>query len=80
MHICTVAVPQEGRKAMQGIRLSRFPAPDDIGRELAARLREQVLLNSAEEASHTPPPPSPPAITPAGRAHRRLMSLIRGTT
>lgn len=51
-------------------------APDDIGRDLAARLREQVLAASREEASHTPPPPA--RVTPAGRAHRRLMSLIAG--
>lgn len=61
---------------MQAVILTASPAhdPDDIGRELAARLRGQVLAASREEASHTPPPPA--RITPAGLAHRRIMSLI----
>lgn len=31
----------------------RFPAPDDIGRDLARRLRQQVLLTSEQEAEDT---------------------------
>jgi len=38
---------------MTALEYPRFPEPDDIGRELAHRLRQQVLQSCEQEAAHT---------------------------
>jgi hypothetical protein len=68
-------LPHSGRNIVEGIEFPRFKDPDDIGRALAARLREQVLLNSSQEETHTPVRTAPRSWV---RTHRRLIALMQG--